>query len=77
MIGYCCHQGYKDGVYIILHEFIPLHHVIFLMDVMCGVIVDGGRSPSMCGVIVVDAGRSRSPCYGRDAYIHDHAWIIS
>ena len=26
----------------------------------------------MCGVIVVDAGRSRSTCLGRDAYIHDH-----
>ena len=26
----------------------------------------------MCGVIVVDAVRSRSNCYGRDAYIHDH-----
>ena len=26
----------------------------------------------MCGVIVVDAGRSRSACHGRDAYIHDH-----
>ena len=26
----------------------------------------------MCGVIVVDAGRSRSSCHGRDAYIHDH-----
>src|SRR3990170_6536168 len=26
----------------------------------------------MCGVIVVDAGRSRSTCNGRDAYIHDH-----
>ena len=25
----------------------------------------------MCGVIVVDAGRSRSTCLGRDAYIHD------
>ena len=23
----------------------------------------------MCGVIVVDAGRSRSTCHGRDAYI--------
>ena len=29
-------------------------------------------SPSMCGVIVVDAGRSRSTNLGRDAYIHDH-----
>ena len=26
----------------------------------------------MCGVIVVDAGRSLSTCHGRDAYIHDH-----
>ena len=26
----------------------------------------------MCGVIVVDAGRSRSTCHGRDAYMHDH-----
>ena len=29
-------------------------------------------SPSMCGVIVVDAGRSQSTNLGRDAYIHDH-----
>ena len=34
--------------------------------------LDAGRSRSMCGVIVVDAGRSRSTWYGRDAYIHDH-----
>ena len=26
----------------------------------------------MCGVIVVDAGRSWSTNLGRDAYIHDH-----
>src|SRR3989337_4599071 len=26
----------------------------------------------MGGVIVVDAGRRRSTCLGRDAYIHDH-----
>ena len=26
----------------------------------------------MCGVIVVDAGRSRATCCGHDAYIHDH-----
>ena len=26
----------------------------------------------MCGVMVVDAGRSRSTNLGRDAYIHDH-----
>ena len=35
--------------------------------------LDVGRSQSMCGVIVVDAGRSRYTCYGRDAYIHDNA----
>ena len=35
--------------------------------------LDAGRSRSMCGVIVVDAGRSWSTCHGRDAYIHDHA----
>ena len=29
----------------------------------------------MCGVIVVHAGRSRSTCHGRDAYIHDHCLI--
>ena len=28
----------------------------------------------MCGVIVLDVGRSRSTCLGRDAYIHDH-WL--
>ena len=26
----------------------------------------------MCGVIVVDADRSRSTCHRCDAYIHDH-----
>ena len=35
--------------------------------------LDAGRSRSMCGVIVVDAGSSQSTCCGRDAYIHDDA----
>mgnify|MGYP005818215835 CR=1 FL=1 len=35
--------------------------------------LDAEMSRSMCGVIVEDAGRSRSTCHGRDAYIHDHA----
>ena len=26
----------------------------------------------MSGVIIVDVGRSRSTCLGRDAYIHDY-----
>ena len=34
--------------------------------------LDAGMSWSMCGVTVVDAGRSRSLNLGRDAYIHDH-----
>ena len=62
-------------VYIILHEFIPLHHVIFLNVLLCSYelnTLDAGGSQSMCGVRVVDAGRSRSTCLGRDAYIHDH-----
>ena len=62
-------------VYIILLEFIPLHHVILLNALLCSYelnTLDVGRSRSMCGVIVVDAGRSRSTCLGRDAYIHDH-----
>ena len=66
----------KMGFYIILHVFIPLHHVILLNALLCSYelnTLDAGRSRSMCGVIVVDAGRSRSTCYVRDAYIHDHA----
>ena len=60
----------------ILLEFIPLHHVILLNALLCSYKLnnlDAARSRSMCGVIVVDAGRSRSTCHGRDAYIHDHA----
>ena len=64
------------GFFIILHEFIPLHHVILLKVLLCSyelntlgacwIAVD-------CGVIVVDAESFRSTCHGRDAYIHDHA----
>ena len=52
----------KDGVYIILLEFIPLHHVIFLNVLLCSYELN-----------TLDAGRIRSTCCGRDAYIHDHA----
>ena len=55
---------------------VPLHHVILLKALLCSYelnTLDAGRSRSMCGVIVVDAGMSRSTCCGRDAYIHDHA----
>ena len=63
------------GFFIILHEFIPLHHVILLKALLCSYelnTLDECWIASMCGVIVVDAGRSRSTCLGRDAYIHDH-----
>ena len=56
-------------------EFIPLHHVILLNVLLCSYelnTLDAGRSQSICGVIFVDAGRSRPTCHGRDAYIHDH-----
>ena len=56
--------------------FIPLRRAIFLNALLCSYelnTLDAGRSRSMCGVIVVDAGRSRFTCHGRDAYIHDHA----
>ena len=55
---YCCHREYQVGVYIILHEFIHLHHVILLKALLCSY-----------GVIVVDAESFRSTFYGRDAYI--------
>ena len=32
---YCCHRGLQDGVSIILHEFIPLHHAILLKALLC------------------------------------------
>ncbi len=32
---YCCHRGQKDRVYIILLEFIPLHHVILFNALLC------------------------------------------
>ena len=47
-----------------------------LMALLCSYelnTLDAGMSRSMCGVIVVDAGRSRSTCHERDAYIHDNA----
>ena len=61
---------------MILHEFIPLHHVILLNALLCSYehnTLDARVSWSMCGVIVVDAESFRSTCCGRDAYIHDHA----
>ena len=47
----------------------PFFHELNTLDA-CWVAV-------MCGVIVVDAGRSRSTNLGRDAYIMIIAWISS
>ena len=52
----------------IMSSFLMRYSVLHELNTL-----DAGGSRSMCGVIVVDAGRSRSTCYGRDAYIHDHA----
>ena len=49
-------------VFIILLEYIPLHHVFLPNVLLCSYelnTLDAGRSRSMCGVIVVDAGRSQ------------------
>ena len=53
----------KRWGFIILLELIPLHHVILLKPLLYSYelyTLDAGRSRSMCGVIVVDAGMSRS-----------------
>ena len=52
----------------IMSSFLMCYSVIHELNTL-----DAGRSRSMCGVIVVDAGRNQCTCYGRDAYIHDHA----
>ena len=49
----------------IMSSYLKRYSVLYELNTL-----DAG---SMCGVIVVDAGRSRSTCHGRDAYIHDHA----
>ena len=51
------------GFHHMLLEFIHLHHVILLNALLYSPklnTLDAGMSRSMCGVIVVDAGRSRS-----------------
>ena len=50
------------GLFILIGS-IPLHHVILLKALLCSFelnTLDACRSRSMCGVIVVDAGRSWS-----------------
>ena len=52
----------------IMSSFLMRYSVLYELNTL-----DACWIASMCGVIVVDAGRSRSTCHGRDAYIHDHA----
>ena len=52
----------------IMSSFLMRYSVLYELNTL-----DAGRSRLMCGVIVVDAGKSRSTCRRRDAYIHDHA----
>ena len=59
--------------FIILHEFIPLHHVILLKALLCSYefnTLDACWIAVDVWSIVVDAGRSRSTCLGRDAYTY-------
>ena len=51
-----------------MSSFLMRYSVLYELNTL-----DVGMSRSMCGVIVVDAGSSRSTFCGRDAYIHDHA----
>ena len=62
-ISYCI----SLSIYIMSY-FLMRYAVLYELNTL-----DAGMSRSMCGVIVVDAGRCRSTCHGRDAYIHDHA----
>ena len=72
---YCCHRGQQDGVFIILHEFIPLHHVIFLNALTCSyelntldawwIPVDVWSNSSRWRIV-------RSTWHRRDAYMHNH-----
>ena len=48
----------------IMSSFLMRHTVLHELNTL-----DVGRNRSICGVIVVDAGRSRSTNLGRDSYI--------
>ena len=63
LISYCM----SLSLYI-MSPFLMRYTVLYELNTL-----DAGRSRSMCGVIVVDAESFQSTCYGRDAYIHDHA----
>ena len=62
---YCCHRGYQDGVYIIFHEFIPLHHVIFLNMLLCSYELN---TLDACW-IAVDVWSNSSKCRQESVYL--------
>ena len=55
----------------IMSSFLMRYSVLYELNTL-----DAGRSRSMCGVIVVDVGRSRSTSLGRDANISIIAFHI-
>ena len=56
----------------IMSSFLMRYSVLYELNTLdaCWIAVDVWSNS-------VDAGRSRSTCHGRDAYNHDHAYIIS
>ena len=56
----------------IMSSFLMRYSVLHELNTL-----DAGRSRSMCGVIVLDAGMSRSTNLGRDAYVMIIAWMSS
>ena len=60
------HIDWINFVYI-MSSFLRRYSVLYELNTL-----DACWIASMCEVIVVDVGRSRSTCLRRDAYIHDH-----
>src|SRR4051812_31905188 len=58
---YCCHRG----VFIILHEFIPLHHVILLKALLCSYELN---TLDACW-IAVDVWSNSSRCRQESVYL--------
>ena len=60
------HINWVYFVYI-MSSHLRRYSVLYELDTL-----DACRQRSMSGLIVVDAGRSRSTCLEHDSYIHDH-----
>ena len=68
---YCCHRGWQDGVFIILHEFIPLHHVMFLNVLLCSYELN---TLDACW-IAVDVWSNSSRCRQESVYL-TRSWCL-